>query len=82
MKKENYKGAKEYMVTVISLDQNNIFYIYNLAVILDKLSDFKNAAIFYLKLLNMAANLKDVSKKIPICKVEARLKFIKLHSTD
>ncbi|QIT36226.1 tetratricopeptide repeat family protein [Wolbachia endosymbiont of Brugia pahangi] len=35
MKKENYKGAKEYMVTVISLDQNNIFYIYNLAVILE-----------------------------------------------
>ncbi|WP_395463406.1 tetratricopeptide repeat protein [Wolbachia endosymbiont of Cantharis cryptica] len=81
MKKEDYTKAKEYMITAISLDQNNIFYTYNLAVILDKLSDFKNAAIFYLKLLNMAANSKDVSEKISIHKVEARLKFIKLHST-
>ncbi|NUY39694.1 tetratricopeptide repeat protein [Wolbachia endosymbiont of Litomosoides brasiliensis] len=82
MKKENYTKAKEYMVTAISLDQNNIFYIYNLAVILDKLSDFKNAAIFYSKLLNMAVNSKNASKTIPICKVEARLKFIKLHNMD
>ncbi|QKX03229.1 tetratricopeptide repeat protein [Wolbachia endosymbiont of Litomosoides sigmodontis] len=82
MKKENYIKAKEYMVTAISFDQNNIFYIYNLAIILDKLSDFKNAAIAYSKLLNMAVNLKNVSKIIPIGKVETRLKFIKLHNMD
>ncbi|QOD37851.1 tetratricopeptide repeat protein [Candidatus Wolbachia massiliensis] len=81
MKKEDYTKAKEYMITAISLDQNNVFYIYNLAVILDKLSDFKNAATFYLKLLNMAASSKNAREKIPIHKVEARLKFIKLHST-
>ncbi|MDM8335041.1 tetratricopeptide repeat protein [Wolbachia pipientis] len=79
MKKKNYTKAKEYMITAISYDQNNIFYVYNLAVILDKLSDFKNAATFYLKLLNMAANSKNISEKIPIHKVEKRLKFIKLH---
>ncbi len=50
MKKENYKSAKGYMVTVISHDQNDISYIYNLSVVLDKLSDFKIAATFYLRL--------------------------------
>ncbi|NSM56880.1 tetratricopeptide repeat protein [Wolbachia endosymbiont of Atemnus politus] len=79
MKKEDYTRAKGYMIAAISLDQNNIFYVYNLAVILDKLSDFKNATTFYLKLLNMAANSKDISEKVPIHKVEARVKFIKLH---
>ncbi len=63
MKKENYKSAKEYMVTVISHDQNDISYNYNLSLVLDKLSDFKTAATFYLNLLHMAANLKNVSKK-------------------
>ncbi|MBS9530880.1 tetratricopeptide repeat protein [Wolbachia endosymbiont of Rhagoletis cerasi] len=81
MKKEDYVKGKEYMITAISLDENNIFYTYNLAVILDKLSDFQNATIFYLKLLNMATTSKDVSEKIPLYKVTARLKFIKLHST-
>jgi tetratricopeptide (TPR) repeat protein len=81
MKKEDYTKAKEYMITAISLDPNNIFYTYNLAVILDKLSDFKNAAIFYLKLLNMDTISKNVNEKIPVYKVAARLKFIKLHST-
>ncbi|MGL9718989.1 MAG: tetratricopeptide repeat protein [Wolbachia sp.] len=79
MKKEDYIKAKEYMIAALSLDQNNIFYAYNLAVILDKLSDFKNAATFYLKLLNMAANSKDISEKVPIHKVEARVKFIQVH---
>ncbi|KLT21676.1 TPR domain protein [Wolbachia endosymbiont of Armadillidium vulgare str. wVulC] len=77
MKKEDYIKAREYMTEAISLDQNNIFYTYNLAVILDKLSDFKNAAAFYLKLLNMS---KNASERIPLHKVAARLKFIKLHS--
>lgn len=79
IKKECYAKAKECMIAAVSLDQNNIFYVYNLAVILDKLSDFKNAATFYLKLLNMAVNSKNISEEIPIRKVEARLKFIKLH---
>ncbi|WCR57812.1 tetratricopeptide repeat protein [Wolbachia endosymbiont of Ctenocephalides felis wCfeJ] len=79
MKKADYIKAKEYMIAAISLDQDNIFYIYNLAVILDKLSDFKNASTFYLKLLDMVANSKEVSEKIPIHKVKARVKFIKLH---
>ncbi|MDR1139689.1 MAG: tetratricopeptide repeat protein [Rickettsiales bacterium] len=79
IKKEDYAKAKECMIAAVSLDQNNIFYVYNLAVILDKLSDFKNAATFYLKLLNMAVNSKNISEEIPIRKVEARLKFIKLY---
>lgn len=78
MKKEDYVKAKEYMIAAISLDQNNIFYTYNLAVILDKLSDFKNATAFYLKLLNMS---KNASERIPLYKVAERLKFIQLHST-
>ncbi|QJT94360.1 tetratricopeptide repeat protein [Wolbachia endosymbiont of Diaphorina citri] len=77
MKKGDYVKAREYMTEAISLDQNNIFYIYNLAVILDKLSDFKNATAFYLKLLNMS---KNASERIPLYKVAARLKFIQLHS--
>ncbi|MCA4774827.1 tetratricopeptide repeat protein [Wolbachia endosymbiont of Mansonella ozzardi] len=79
IKKKDYAKAKEYMIAATSLDQNNIFYVYNLAVILDKLSDFKNAAIFYLKLLNMAVNSKSISEEVPIRQVEARLKFIKLY---
>ncbi|MDG7056596.1 MAG: tetratricopeptide repeat protein [Wolbachia endosymbiont of Penenirmus auritus] len=79
IKKEDYAKAKEYMIAAVSLDQNNIFYVYNLAVILDRLSDFKNAATFYLKLLNMTVNSKNISEEIPIRKVEARLKFIKLY---
>lgn len=71
MKKEDYVKDKEYMTTAISLEENNIFYTYNLAVILDKLSDFKNATIFYLKLLNMATTSKDVNEKIPLYKVTA-----------
>lgn len=81
VKKEDYTKAREYMITAVYLDQNNVFYVYNLAVILDKLSDFKNAATSYLRVLNMAANSKDISKKIPVHKVEARLKFMKLHKS-
>ncbi|AGJ98990.1 TPR domain protein [Wolbachia endosymbiont of Drosophila simulans wNo] len=77
MKKGDYVKAKEYMKAAISLDQNNIFYTYNLAVILDKLSDFKNATACYSKLLNMS---KNASERIPLYKVAARLKFIQLHS--
>ncbi|BDG76048.1 MULTISPECIES: tetratricopeptide repeat protein [Wolbachia] len=77
MKKGDYIKAKEYMKAAISLDQNNIFYTYNLAVILDKLSDFKNATACYSKLLNMS---KNASERIPLYKVAARLKFIQLHS--
>ncbi|MDG7055987.1 MAG: tetratricopeptide repeat protein [Wolbachia endosymbiont of Meromenopon meropis] len=79
IKKKNYIKAKKYMIAAISLDKENIFYVYNLAVILDNLSDFKNAARFYLKLLNVLVNSKRVSKEIPICKVKARLKFMKFH---
>ncbi|BET35704.1 hypothetical protein wScaTNS_09170 [Wolbachia pipientis] len=77
MKKGDYVKAKEYMKAAMSLDQNNIFYTYNLAVILDKLSDFKNATACYSKLLNMS---KNASERIPLYKVAARLKFIQLHS--
>lgn len=80
MKQNDFAKAKEYMVTAVSLDQNNAFYTYNLAIILDSLSDLKNAAAFYAKLLNMATASKIVSEKIPTHKVAARLKFIKLHN--
>ncbi len=77
MKKEDYVKGKEYMTTAISLDENNIFYTYNLAVILDKLSDFKNATIFYLKLLNMATTSKDVSEKNTFIQSDSKTKIYK-----
>ncbi|APR99175.1 hypothetical protein ASM33_03505 [Wolbachia endosymbiont of Folsomia candida] len=80
MEQKDFVKAKEYMVNAVSLDQNNVFYTYNLAIILDRLSDLKNAEALYTKLLNMSTALKSVSGKIPVHKVEARLKFIKLHS--
>ncbi len=41
IKKENHTHIKKYMIAIISLNRDNIFYVYNLAITLDKLSDFK-----------------------------------------
>ncbi len=77
MDKKDFAKAKEYMITAVSLNQSNVFYTYNLAVILDNLSDFKNAATFYEKSLSMSKNESTI---IPTHKVAARLKFIKLQT--
>lgn len=76
MQKNDLIKAKEYLMRAYSINQNNIFYVYNLAVILDNLSDLKNATVFYEKLLSMLATAKSVNKKLPVDKITARLRFI------
>ncbi|WP_333023369.1 tetratricopeptide repeat protein [Wolbachia endosymbiont of Pentidionis agamae] len=73
--KNDLEKAKYYMLSAVSLDQENALYIYNLAVILDKLSDFKNAATFYKKFLDQSNIILDdlISRK----QVAKRLKTIK-----
>ncbi|OEY86737.1 hypothetical protein BIY23_02285 [Wolbachia pipientis] len=66
-------NAKEYMLAAVSMDYENPFYLYNLAVILDKLHDLENAAVFYEKLLNQ--EVTDFNQRQ---QVEARLQSIKL----
>lgn len=74
LKVNELDSAKNYMISALSLEPENIFYIYNLAIIFDKLSDFKNAAFFYQKLVNLQD--KDIIKNIPIGQISNRLKFI------
>jgi lipopolysaccharide assembly protein B len=70
-KKGNLVKAKEYMLSAVSIDRENPLYLYNMAVILDKLHDFENATIFYEKLLDYESF--DQRQKI-----EKRLQSIKL----
>ncbi|WP_339045152.1 tetratricopeptide repeat protein [Candidatus Mesenet endosymbiont of Agriotes lineatus] len=67
-------NAKDYMISALSLEPENVFYIYNLAIIFDKLSDFKNAAFFYQKLVNLRD--RNIIENIPIKQISNRLKFI------
>ncbi|XGA08122.1 MAG: tetratricopeptide repeat protein [Wolbachia endosymbiont of Xenopsylla cheopis] len=67
-------NAKDYMISALSLEPENIFYIYNLAIIFDRLSDFKNAAFFYQKLASLQD--KQTTKNIPTQQISNRLKFI------
>lgn len=80
LEKQDLLKAKEYMKGAVSLDQNNILYIYNLAVILEKLLDVRNAEILYKKLLNKAEISKHANKKVIIQKAEKRLQLIKLQA--
>ncbi|MDN5248272.1 MAG: tetratricopeptide repeat protein [Wolbachia endosymbiont of Tyrophagus putrescentiae] len=77
LEKKELLNAKKYMAEAASLDQENIFYIYNLAIILDQLSDLENAKAFYEKLLNKAMHYDDISTKIPVQKISARLNSIR-----
>ncbi len=78
-KLNDVNSAKNYMISALSLEPDNVFYIYNLAVMYDKLSEFKNAAFFYKKLINKITISQDKNtiKNIPIKQVSNRLKFIK-----
>lgn len=74
LKVDELNSAKDYMISALSLEPENVLYIYNLAVIFDKLSDFKNATFFYQKLVDLQN--KDTTKNIPIQQISNRLKFI------
>lgn len=77
IKKGDLIKAKEYMTKAVSIDKNNVFYIYNLAIILDKLLDLENAVACYEKLLDKAMNSCSTCKEIPLHQVEARLHLIR-----
>ncbi|VVC38934.1 CBS domain,Tetratricopeptide repeat,Tetratricopeptide repeat-containing [Cinara cedri] len=66
IKKGDLIKAKEYMTKAVSIDKNNVFYIYNLAIILDKLLDLENAVACYEKLLDKAMNSCSTCKEIPL----------------
>lgn len=70
-KVKNYNKAIKYMKEAISIDPTNIIYLYNLAVLYDKMENYQSAQITYkLVLKNMETNNNSV---LPYNKISNRI---------
>lgn len=70
---ENYKKAIEYLIRAIELDEDNLEYRYNLAVLHDLNKNYSQAKNMYKSLLSMG----DIDKyNLPIKDIQDRIKFL------
>ena len=70
---ENYKKAIEYLTRAIELDEDNLEYRYNLAVLYDLNKNYSQAKNMYKALLSMS----DIDKyNLPIKDIQDRIKFL------
>lgn len=70
---ENYKKAIEYLTRAIELDEDNLEYRYNLAVLHDLNKNYSQAKNMYKSLLSMG----DIDKyNLPIKDIQDRIKFL------
>lgn len=70
---ENYKKAIEYLTRAIELDEDNLEYRYNLAVLYDLNKNYSQAKNMYKALLSMG----DIDKyNLPIKDIQDRIKFL------
>lgn len=76
-KLENYDLAAEYLEKAKFIDSNNLEYIYNLAVIYDKMEESEKALKSYKIVIR---NYSDDYNSIPISLVKDRVKFLKISS--
>ncbi len=71
---KNYEQAKLLLERAVLLDQDNISYKYNLAVIYDKTNEFEKALELY---IDVAKNYNDSNYSVPIDQVNKRIVAIK-----
>ena len=76
-KLENYDLAAEYLEKAKFIDSDNLEYIYNLAVIYDKMEESEKALKSYKIVIR---NYSDDYNSIPISLVKDRVKFLKISS--
>ena len=70
---ENYKKAIEYLTRAIELDEDNLEYRYNLAVLYDLNKNYSQAKNMYKALLSMG----DIDKyNLPVKDIQDRIRFL------
>lgn len=70
---KNYKKAIEYIKRAIELDQNNLEYKYNLAVLYDLDQNYSQAKFLYNELLLFYSSNPEISYNLPIKEIQERV---------
>ena len=75
-KVKNYKKAIEYIKKAIELDQNNLEYKYNLAVLYDLDKNYNQAKFLYNELLVFYSSNPEVNYNLPLNEIQERVNVL------
>ncbi len=76
-KVKNYQRAIDYIKRAIELDQNNLEYKYNLAVLYDLNNNYDQAKFLYNELLSFYATNPETTYNLPLKEIQDRLNALK-----
>ena len=79
---KNYQQAINYLRRAVELDQNNIEYKYNLAVLYDLNGNYEQAKFLYNELISFYSTNADASYNLPLAEIQNRLNTLKYNTNN